>query len=723
MLADLLRSGLTEADADAAKLRPLTADRTVALAGSHAAHVKSYRVPYFDRQGSPTEFSRFRYLQPVYRTKNGKRKLQRYTQTGDLPPALYMVPILPWQKVFEDCRTPVWITEGEKKAYAATLAGEPTVGLGGIWNYQSKKRDIELLPDLSDLAPTREIFLVFDGDGITNPAVPKARARLAARLTAKRAKVWLVDLPTGLGLDDYLLRDGIDGLRKLPRRLYDARCFVSNIRHSDLSAHEKKEQISAVVRADLAGRGRFLRTPTNQLLYFDDYARRLLQLDDSRNTELRSYVNTHYGVNASESTWSHLYEDTTSHAHENGIRAEAHNFSYFSKERKRLYVAASPVEVFRFSPSGYERVPNGTDDVFVRVPQNMAEVPRFAGSSSRSDFARLLKVSNLASGRAVSRKQLRLLLEIFVWAVIFGPSALPTRPIVLFHGDKGSGKSSGGRAIQKTLFGPSADVSTIDRARLDGLDAALVSQHLLVLDNVDGRYDGIENRLAVAATGGELSRRKLYTTMEEQRSPVRAFVVATTRQPDSFTRDDVVDRLLYMPCARRDSFLAEGEVIASIAAGRAGWWHFVCDTLPSLVNALCRSETITTSLRMADFANFAAAIARPLGHDPEEVLDALAAAEQEKVSFVAEQSPFPDALVAVVDHLTARGGELPDGFLNATALLEMVRRFTPNFPFRSPQHFGQRIRTEMDSIRQRVAIEAKYDSDSKVWTYRLGRKG
>jgi hypothetical protein len=716
MLRDLARSGLTRKDA--------RRHRFVARGKAYMRNVMrrddvsgAIEIPY-----PGTEFSRYRLFKPykVKDKKSGKKSLARYWQPGKSAVHLYVPRGVELQSNVITC-------EGEKKAIFSSSLGLPAVAVPGVWCF---RRDGELVPELKKLAAQgATILVVFDGNVHTNPQVRKARDDFAMALTVAGAKVLIVDMPRDVNYDDFLLEHGADGFNNLPRREFDLKAQIATIREAKGSGRQKKQIIADMVQGDLVSRGRFLHTTHRERLYFDDGAHRLLNLTEAEDTAFQSYVNDIYGVNASEAEWSFLYKQLTAHAHEHGEGADVHAFSYWNAAKGRLYVAASPTEMFRVSSKSVERLPNGSDGVFMRVPL-MEPVPNELPSPDDTAFTALMKMPNFAQGREATPKQFRLLFRAFMFAIFAGPAALPTRPLALFHGEKGGGKSTVGRAVLRTLFGPAADVSLIDPDKPDGLDAAFATQHVVVLDNIDGRHKHIENRLAVAATGGQLTKRVLFKTNEEIRIPVRCFVIANTRQPDSFTRDDVVDRLLYLPTARRDGqFVPERELLQKIDAGRAAVWAYVLDLLPEVVRLMRAQFVGTTQFRMADFANFAARIAPVLGAKRAEVEAALKAVEKEKTAFVAEQSPLPDALEKLVSNpswaAVAKGsGEKPmaEQYHSALSLLQTLRAHIPDFPIRNPMHLGQKLRNEIESLQARVNIDAKYSKNKKSWSYQLSAK-
>lgn len=188
-------------------------------------------IPYFDVSGEPVtflrnseelHFCRVRYLEaPAAVGGFTKAKPLRYDQPRGSGVRAYF-PIagrLNWPAISQDTKSPLLITEGEKKALACTLAGFATVGLGGVFNYLS---DGALLSELEAWRwYGRPIYIAFDSDAAMNPNIQLAESRLVEELMRKRgAKVYLVRLPSfangdKCGLDDFLLAEGEARLDKL----------------------------------------------------------------------------------------------------------------------------------------------------------------------------------------------------------------------------------------------------------------------------------------------------------------------------------------------------------------------------------------------------------------------------------------------------------------------------------------------------------------------------
>jgi len=225
-LDDLRASGLTDATIHAARLRTVSDPAEVARLLNWSSPARSLgpclAFPFLDRDGKPVGYTRLKPDRP--RTVNGK--LVKYESPVGFPNRAYIPP--PVGTILSDPTKPLLITEGEKKALAATQFGFPCLGLVGVYGWQQKRdRDPEgratgpreLLPDLAAVAwAGRRVVIVYDSDAATNPNVRRAEWHLAEALAARGAVVAVARLPqepdgAKNGLDDFLVRHGPEALR------------------------------------------------------------------------------------------------------------------------------------------------------------------------------------------------------------------------------------------------------------------------------------------------------------------------------------------------------------------------------------------------------------------------------------------------------------------------------------------------------------------------------
>lgn len=211
---DLARSGLTSQDAKNLKIEYLNKDVTYKLSNHKC---ESYKIPYLDIDGNDTGFYRLRLLNPV----KGFTKPRRYHQPPDTLPKAYF-PVHPkWKEVIENSDIPIFITEGEKKAAKATKEGFFTIGLGGVWSWMSKKKKLDLIPDLKQINwKGRDVITVFDSDIVEKEGVALALDKLNTKLTELGANPYSKTLPNEEdgknGLDDYLVKYGTEEFEALP---------------------------------------------------------------------------------------------------------------------------------------------------------------------------------------------------------------------------------------------------------------------------------------------------------------------------------------------------------------------------------------------------------------------------------------------------------------------------------------------------------------------------
>lgn len=212
MIADLERSGLDATDAKVLQLSTKPHGLKPAFAG--------YTIPYFNSSGKKTKFFRVRYVENTatgFAALSGKKPL-RYAQPAGSVNEVYLPPYIKWSEFFKTGASFV-ITEGEKKAAIATKMGIPTIGLGGVWCFMSKRAEALLLPVFDEINfKDRMVVICFDSDAVTNPDIIMAEATLAKRLIERGAVVMIARIPrrgkSKVGIDDYLLHHNVKAFHR-----------------------------------------------------------------------------------------------------------------------------------------------------------------------------------------------------------------------------------------------------------------------------------------------------------------------------------------------------------------------------------------------------------------------------------------------------------------------------------------------------------------------------
>jgi hypothetical protein len=181
---------LTFNDADLSNLRESGLTNETIFANQLKSDELGIVFPYRDLHGVVNCFKRWRLRQPV-----GSKK---YHQPFRSPVRAYF-PAMSLVKL-NDGQSPIYVTEGEKKALALSQLGLAVIGLGGVCNW-NKPKTTELLDDLAGIAWSgRIVYIVFDYDEkpTAKRNVEIQKRKLAKALRAAGAKeVLSVNLPPG----------------------------------------------------------------------------------------------------------------------------------------------------------------------------------------------------------------------------------------------------------------------------------------------------------------------------------------------------------------------------------------------------------------------------------------------------------------------------------------------------------------------------------------------
>lgn len=216
-------------DKNKAKFYKLSEVQSVLKKTGAGPDAQAIEIPYFDIDGRQLSFSRYRLL------KSNKGLFSpitfKYYQPKGSNAEIYLPPSIDWKSVSDDVYENIIITEGEFKAIATSEAGYNCIGLGGVSSFQSKKHGVALLSPLDKFKwQSRQVYIIYDSDLISNINVRMAQYKLAKLLCDLGAKVFTAfvgsDGDSKMGLDDAIVKYGPDVVESLlqkaePFTLYD----------------------------------------------------------------------------------------------------------------------------------------------------------------------------------------------------------------------------------------------------------------------------------------------------------------------------------------------------------------------------------------------------------------------------------------------------------------------------------------------------------------------
>lgn len=185
-------------------------------------------------------------------------------------------------------------------------------------------------------------------------------------------------------------------------------------------------------------------------------------------------------------------------------------------------------------------------------------------------------------------------------------------PILVAHGEKGSGKSFSMRQV-KSIIDPAVQNLLVFPQSNKDLAVSLSNNYMPVFDNMDTLSAAKSDMLCMGATGGAFTSRTLYSNAEESILSFKRSIILNGINIVA-TRPDLLDRSILVELERipRDERLTERELLKSFNKD-------IPKFLGAAFNALSQAMGIVEDLeletvgRMADFNYWGYAIAEVIG--------------------------------------------------------------------------------------------------------------
>ncbi len=229
-------------------------------------------------------------------------------------------------------------------------------------------------------------------------------------------------------------------------------------------------------------------------------------------------------------------------------------------------------------------------------------------------------------------------------------------PILLLHGEQGSGKSGATRVLQ-AIIDPSALTGRSPPRRDDERDVyvSLANRLLFVQDNLSSISDFMADCYSRIATGGGFSTRALNTDSDEVVFTAVRPILMNGIPSTLLGRPDLADRAISIelrPLAQRRE---EAEMAADFARMRPGLLGLLCDGLSSALRNLPTTR-IPDPPRMIDACTWAEAAAQGLGIEPGRIAAAWRANRGAADRAALEVDDVAQAVVALLQEETERSG-------------------------------------------------------------------
>jgi len=378
--------------------------------------------------------------------------------------------------------------------------------------------------------------------------------------------------------------------------------------------------------------GGFVQGEVGELYYFSHTGKQLYSMETDR---WRAWLYALTGANPAGTDYAYLAADCKASAIF-APRRQVVRVAAWDDENQVLRVSRFDGTVYVLDGKKISEEPNGQNVIFDDDPLWTPYEPDFSGPGAlRWATSELPNFDGDGLGLAYR-----------AWVIgTFFCELCPTRPLLVFLGEKGSGKSMALRVLLQLLFGPIAQLSGVPD-RPDGFTAAAAAAHIYAIDNLDQFTGWLRDKLSRIATGAKDEYRRLYTSNERGQVIYRCWLAFTARTPDTLRRDDLADRLLLLPVKRigNDARQPERDFLAQAVALRSWWWGDVLTVLNSVVASIRQGMLANTStLRMADWESLGRLVAKC--EEQEETWDTFVKdLERSQSNFLLEGDLIIDAL-------------------------------------------------------------------------------
>ncbi len=379
--------------------------------------------------------------------------------------------------------------------------------------------------------------------------------------------------------------------------------------NNELSNDNKLQEVSKIIIDFLDKNGKFFYNLSELSFYYFYNAECLIY--DIEKTLFSIFINKIFLVNKSTYNYKFLIEDLKKQCRYSGKDLTINKKPYFYNiNTKQLYVFDFKKNIYRLNGRTIDKINNGGDDVYFLCSGDTFNILDNNEIPETADIDNLFfDYINFAPNEesALNESEQKLIFEKYFYSLFF-PELLKDRPILVFIGAKGAGKSFGLNLIPMLLLGKS-ELTTIKSE--NDLNSILTNNYFCFIDNIDeflGKNKSwLLDSIASAATGITIKLRKLYSNNENIEFQVNSWIGITSRTT-AINRDDIADRSIIFqlkPIRELKTYFNKTQILEKIKSNRNKIFTLIFKELNRIINKLQSAETIeSTNFRMSEWAAF-----------------------------------------------------------------------------------------------------------------------
>lgn len=620
------------------------------------------------------------------------------------------------------------------RAEGDAFVTQPSCAMGG-----AKDWDSQTLTTL-----TRYPIICRDNDDAGREAV----AELASKL---KTRVLVFSTPEeDSDMDSHLRGVSPENVIAEITKLWDARTYVIRpvrevrdeldvIRSGPMKDFKITRIVTKVVWDDLYDRGDlfwdglmayYLNTPNPELAHTaSDEDKVLYAIGDSSSFYA---LLSEYGLLSRNPLTAQVVESLGQRSERMATSSKVHKSAFYDKKTNVSYINIGQNRVVRIDTESITEQDNGDEGVLFLYPDmtpfqiDLYNLPCVKEGLRVSDTPLCREFDGKWDDettrlKANDYRQLYLARTLMMYL----PQLFLVRPMIVARGEAGSGKTAIGARVGWLLEGKEFAVTPLATNPQD-LETLLTNKPLVVLDNVDNLQKARANQdlIAIAVTGGRISKRALYTTNSLVDFRLEADLWISTRT-NPLDRSDIADRQILLPVLRREEKDGIGELQLQerFASNRDLFMAEIIVRIQNILRALKaeRANHYGTNVRLRDFMEFCLRVSHYEGWfaEMQNIGEGLIDAQNNTAN---SNDPFQEALLMYIgaNHVSFRGHvkvkELSASELRQ-ALAMVSERSGVEFPFKNGRSVAEYVKHNRTVLQKTFGFTTRADKARKTDVY------
>jgi len=345
----------------------------------------------------------------------------------------------------------------------------------------------------------------------------------------------------------------------------DIRDQLAEIDHrKGMLAKEKANKQGVLIADDMEIRGKLFMTEAGDCFYLEyGVDGNILYTVDRQNSDFGMLMFSRYDVNPASNDAAMVIEVIR-------IRCRTHepqpvySVAHYDSTENVCYVNRFDNNYYRIAVDGVFLHHNGDDGVFFLNPPSAKPWEYQEDGTSGVWESTVFSSLNVEHGQP--KDVINHILKTWVMSVFFG-SIVPVKPILLFYGDPGSGKTVTVNAIAQTILGLTQWAQCFPD-KVEDFYLQTSQYDFMFYDNVESLKTWMRDGLDVASTGGMVSTRRLYKNTELVSFNVSCSLAITTVNPKFLKYSDVLERIIPIHVVRWNGNRGLRQIVEAISAAR-----------------------------------------------------------------------------------------------------------------------------------------------------------